>query len=349
MNPETWISDETKVVSIALRALGRARHRPARIIAVAALAAAAFVGYRLHAPPTYQAALHFHLAEGPVTDPTHAPRPPRAVREYVSNVALSRARVEQIMRKYGWSTRYLARDRVAAVDEFREDVSVDVVRNYFVYDRRPSDPPRSATVTVSLVGTDPETTAATVHEIGDAILEEQRAQRADRLAQARLHLEAELVRARARTKYLQETIGRLEAEATRSGPVEAIQMRTQAAALRVEAGSAIEQVGLLERRASDVAFTEAAEGEDLGLRLELVDESLLALTPPLTPLELARRALVVFVIVALLAVPVVGGFDDLIYAPSDLAVRGLPCLGSLERFPGDDVGSYLSRVPARSG
>ncbi len=348
MTRDTWISDETKVVSIALRALGRARHRPWRIVAVAALAAAAFVGYRLYAPPTYQAALHFHLAEGHVTDPTHAPRPPRAVRDYVFNVALSRDRVEQIMRKYGWSTTYLARDRVGAIDDFRENVTVDVVRNYFVYDRRPSDPPRSATVTVSLLGTDPETTAATVHEIGDAILQEQRAQRADRLAQARLHLEAELFRARARTKHLQDAIARLQAEATHSGPVEAIQKRTRAAALRVEAGGAIEQLGLLERRASDVAFTEAAEGEELGLRLELVDESLVALTPPLTPLELARRALVVFVVVALLAVPVVGGFDDLVYTPSDLAARGLPCLGSLERFPGDDAGSYLSRVPVRS-
>ena len=244
------------------------------------LATAAFVGYRLYTPPTYQAALHFHLAEGHVTDPTHAPRPPRAVREYVSNVALSRDRVEQIMRKYGWSTRYLARDRVAAVDEFREDVTVEVARNYFVYDRRPSDPPRSATVTVSLVGTDPETTAATLHEIGEAILEEQRAQRADRLAQARRHLEAELVRARARTKSCRTPIGRLEAEASRSGPRRGNPKRTQAAALRVEAGSAIEQVILLERRASDVAFTEAAEGGTSDSELELVDESLLALKPP---------------------------------------------------------------------
>jgi len=348
MNRETWISDETHVVSIALRALGRAWRRPGRIMAIAGLATAAFVGYRLYVPPAYQAEMHFYLAEGEIADPTHAPRPPRAIREYVFNVALSRDRVEQVMKEYGWSPRYLARDPVTAIDEFREDVTVDVARNYFVYDRRPSDPPRSATVTISLVGTDPEKTAATLRAIGETILQEQRSQRADRLAQARVLLQAELVNARARLKFLRDAIGLLQAESAHARPLEAIDRRTQAAALRIEAGSALDQLIVLERRASDVAFAEAAEVEDLGLQLQLVDESLVALTPPVTPLDLARRALVVFVIVALLTMPVVGAFDDRIYTAADLASRGLPCFGTLERFPGDDAGSYRFRIPARS-
>ena len=348
MNREAWISDEAHVVSIALRALGRARRRPGRIISIAALATVAFVSYRLYVPPAYQAELHFHLEEGEITDPTHAPRPPRAIREYVFNVALSRDRVEQIMKKYGWSPTYLARDPVTAITEFREAVTVDVARNYFVYDRRPNDPPRSATVTVSLVGTDPEKTAATLREVGEAILQEQRSQRADRLAQARLLLAAEMLKARGRSKLLQDTIGRLQAESAHARPIEAIERRTQAAALRIEAGSVLDQLVVLERRASEVAFTEAAEVGDLGLQLQLVDESLVALAPPLTPLDLARRGLVVFVVVAVLAIPVAGVFDDRIYTPADLASRGLPCFGSLERFPGDDAGSYRSRVPAGS-
>ena len=348
LTPETWISEEAHVVSIARRALGRARHRPGWIVAIAGLTAAAFVGSRLYRPPTYQAELHFHLAEGEVTDPTHAPKPPKAVREYVFNVALSRDRVEQIMKKYGWSPRYLARDRVAAVDEFREDVSVDVSRNYFVYDRRPSDPPRSAFVTVSLVGTDPEQTAATLHEIGESIVQEQRGQRTERLAHARQLLESQLTQARARARYLQDAIGMLSANPGLAGVPAPIDRRTRAAALQVELEGALRQLAVLEHRATDVAFTEAAEGEDLGLRLELVDESLVALTPRLSALQLARRALMVFVVVALLAVPVVGAFDDRIYSPADLAARSLPHFGSLERFPGDDAGSYRARAQPRT-
>jgi hypothetical protein len=349
MTRETWNSEEAHVVSIAQRALGRARHRPGWILGIAGLAAAAFVGSRLYRAPTYEAELHFHLAEGDVTDPTHAPRPPRAVREYVFNVALSRDRVEQIMKKYDWSPRYLARDRIAAVDEFREDVSVDVSRNYFVYDRRPSDPPRSAVVTVSLVGTDPEQTAATLHEIGESIVLEQRGQRTERLAHARELLETQLTQARARARYLQDAIGMLTMSPGGGGTREAIDRRTRAAALQVEQEGALRQLAVLERRATDVAFTEAAEGEDLGLRLELIDESLVALTPRLTPLQLARRALMVFVVVALLAVPAVGAFDDRIYTPADLAARALPHFGSLVRFPGDDAGSFRARAQARTG
>ena len=110
-------------------------------------------------------------------------------------------------------------------------------------------------MTISLVGTDPEKTAATLHAIGEAILQEQRSQRADRLAKARVLLEAELVNARARMKLLKDAIGRLQAESGHARPLEAIDRRTQAAALRIEAGSALDQLIVLERRASDVAFT----------------------------------------------------------------------------------------------
>ena len=348
MTRETWVSEESQPISIALRAFGRAWHRPGRVVAFAALATAAFLGSRLHRPPTYEAGLHFHLAEGEVTDPTHGPRPPRAVREYISNVALSRDRVEQIMKKHRWSTRHLARDPVAAVDEFREDVRVEVSRNYFVYDRRPSDPPRSAVVSITLLGSDAEQTAAMLHEIGEAIVQEQRTQRTERLAQVRHLLESELAGARARTKQLQGDIGQLQREAARLGVREGISKRTRVAALQAEAKSALARLAVLERRATDVAFAAAAEGADLGLRLDLIDVSLVATTPRLTPVQLARHALLVFVVVGLLAAPVFGTFDDRIYVPADLTARALPHFGSLERFPGDDVESYRTRVQTRT-
>jgi hypothetical protein len=347
MTAATWISDEGQVVAIARRALERGWRRPRRVFAVAALAAVAFVGIRLYRPPAYEARLHFHLAEGDVTDPTHAPRPPSAVREYVFNVALSRDRVERVMKKHRWSTRYLARDRVAAIDEFREDVNVEVERNYFVYERRPSDPPRSAVVTVSLVGADPDQTVATLRDIGDTIEEEQRTQRVERLANVRRLLEVEMGRAQERSRHLQASIARMQLEARRARGADAIDLRTRIAALQVEAKAALDEQLVLERRAGDVAFTEAAEGENLGLRLERVDESLVALTRRLSPLQLARGALAVFAVVALLAVPVLGAFDDRVYGPEDLAARGLPLLGGLERFRDDDGGSYRRRPHAK--
>ena len=204
-------------------------------------------------------------------------------------------------------------------------------------------------MTVSLVGTDPEKTAATLREVGEAILQEQRSQRADRLAQARLLLAAEMLKARGRSKLLQDTIGRLQAGSAHARPIEAIERRTQAAALRIEAGSVLDaRLVVLERRASEVAFTEAAEVGDLGLQLQLVDESLVALAPPSLPSTW----------------PVAASWSSWSWLFSRYRWPGCSTTGSTRPrisrraacpasarwsdSPGDDAGSYRSRVPAGS-
>jgi hypothetical protein len=222
-------------------------------------------------------------------------------------------------------------------------VDVEVSRNYFLYDRRPSDAPRSALVTVSLLGSDSERTVATLREIGDAIVEDQRSQRAERLQQGREALEGELARTRARAKALQDEIARLQQGPAVADPLRAADGQERVLALQVEAKSAIDRLIGLERRATGIAFTAAAESEALGLRLDLVDEGLMSLTPDLTPLELAQRALLMFVLALLLAIPVVGAFDDRIYGLEDLAGQGVPIFGELVRFPGDDVGAFRAR------
>ena len=66
--------------------------------------------------------------------------------------------------------------------------------------------------------------------------------------------------------------------------------------------------------------------------------------PRLTPRQLAYLGGFVLAIALLLTVPVLGAFDDRIYGPEDLSARGLPLFGALPRFPGDDAGSYRSRI-----
>ena len=53
-----------------------------------------------------------------------------------------------------------------------------------------------------------------------------------------------------------------------------------------------------------------------------------------------------FLLIVGLLVPVVGTFDDRIYAPRT-ASRGLPLFGAVPRFPGDEAGSYRERVLTR--
>jgi hypothetical protein len=343
MMREPWIGDESQLAAIARQVFVRALRRPWRVLVIAVLITGAYVWTRAHAAPTYEATLYFNMVEGDLTDPNNTPRPLRSIREYISNVALSRARVERLMTKYHLSDAYLARDRVAAIDAFREDIRIDVTRNYFLYDRIQFNAPRSAQIAISTRGGDPERARAILREIGDAILQEQLAARADRLGQARDVFGSQLLLARTRTRLLQQQIDRLWLDLARADPRGAIWIQARIAGLQADIKGAIEQVVALERRAADVAFTAAAEGNQLGLNFELFDESLVTTAPRLTPFQLARLATVVFIMVLVLTVPVVGAFDDRIYSAHDLEVYGLPFFGALPRFNGDDAGSYRAR------
>jgi hypothetical protein len=341
---EPWMAVEAGMAAVGRQALLRALRRPWRVLGVAVLITGAYLAYRTHKAPSYEATLYFHLTEADLSDTSTSPRPLRSVRDYISNVALSRNRVEQLMKKYHLATGLLARDPVAATEGFREDVELDVSRNYFIYDRRPGEAPRSAQVTISLKGSDAEQTRAIVHELGDTILQAQIAQRQGRLSQARELLGAQLSLARARIKAQQDTIDRLWLQVANADPKAAIAIRAQIAAQQVGTKGAIEQVLALERRAADVTFTAAAEGEQLGLNFELFDESMTESAPRLAPLQLVRLAAIIFAIVLLMAVPVVGAFDDRVYGPEDLRAQGFSIFGALPRFPGDDAAAYRARA-----
>ena len=340
MTPEPWISDEPRLAPVARWVVARARRRQVLLLVAALLATGAFTARRAFRQPTCVATLYFRLVEGDVTDPDNSPRPPREIREYISAVALSRSRVERIMRKHAWSSAFLARDRERAIDEFRDEIEIDVSRNYFIYDRQATDEPRSAYVTISLKGANAEMTQAVLREIGDAIVQDQASQRKSRFAQTGEMVEGQLAHIRARITSLQRRIGVLQLEPAGTRAT----VQPQIAALEIEVASAIEQMLTLQRLSSEVAFSTVAEDHRLGLNFELFDESLVASSPRLTRNQLVKFAAVVFAIVLVLLGLVVGTFDDRIWSPEDLDLRGLPLFGALRHFPGDDAGSYSART-----
>ncbi|HEY6005014.1 MAG TPA: hypothetical protein VIV57_19205 [Anaeromyxobacter sp.] len=342
----TWISDEPRLGSVARLVLARALRRRTPILVVALLATGGATVLRWLKHPTHEATLYFRLEEGDLGDVGHGLRPPSDIRQHIANVALSRTQLEQIMRKYHWSEGWLARDRAAAIDEFRASIEISVDRNYFIYPRSPGEDPRSAEVRISLSGPDEEQVRVILREIGDAILLDQEVQRRGRLQEAREMFRAQLEHARSRTRTLQDLIARLALEAAGSDERAAIGARARLAVLQAEAKGALEQELALEKRAAAVAFNAAKEEERLGMRFEFVDERVATFAPRLTAVELALRAALIFGAVLTVTATVVGAFDDRIYAPQDLAAWGLPLFGALPRFPGDDAGSYRARAPA---
>jgi hypothetical protein len=344
MSDATWISDEPRLSSVARLVFARALHRRVPVLLVALLLTGGATALRWLKRPTYEATLYFRLEEGELGDARHGIRPPRDIRQHIANVALSRTQLEQIMRKYHWSEGWLARDRAAAIEDFREGIEISVERNYFIYPRNPGEDPRSAEVRITLSGSDDDQVRATLRDIGDAILADQAAQSGGRLREARELFRAQIEHARARTRTLQEAMARLALEASAADERTAIAARSRLAVLQAEAKGALEQEVALQKRAAAVAFNAAKEEEQLGLKFELVDEQVTTFAPGLTALELALRAAAIFAALLVLTAIVAGALDDRIYAPQDLAAWGLPLFGALTRFPGDDAGSYRERA-----
>jgi hypothetical protein len=343
MGENAWISDEPRFTAVVGRVVARAARRPVTVLAIVLLGTAAFVASRALRPPTYVATLHFRLAEGDLSDPANAPRPPRAIQAYIGTVVLSRGQLQRIMEKHGWGRGLLARNPVAAVDEFREELGIEVNRNYFIYDRAFSDEPRSAYVAISLRGADPERTLGVLHEIGDAILKMQSEHRAEHLSRAVSVVEMQLAVARSRARSLAGLITGLEAEAGRARMTAAIPLRAQIATLQIESQLANEQMVALERRRDALSFSATAESAHLGLTFELFDESVVASSPPLDSLRLATLGAIAFAVLLALIVPAVGTFDDRVYVPGDLKGHGLPVFGAVPRFAGDEVAPRRSR------
>jgi len=347
MADERWVSDEPRLSSVARQVIARALHRPVLVLGVAMLVAGPFVARRVLRPPAYEAALHFRIAEGELSDPLHAPRAPRGIHDYIRNVAMSRDRVERILKDHPSFGSNLEGNREKAVELFREDVDIQVSRNYFILDWSPGNTPRSARVAISLRALDGAEALEILHEIGAAILQDQAEYRLAHVASSRDLVDAQLREATARARDIQQRLGRLQWGAAGGNPAHDRRDRSQIATLQGESRAATAHLVELERLAAAVRLTAAAEQDDLGLAFELYDESVVPYGVRLTPLKLAALGTFAFGVTLLITLLVVGSFDDRVYAPTDLLMRGLPVFGALARFPGDDAWTYRWRTSPR--
>jgi hypothetical protein len=347
MADERWISDEPRLAFATRLVIARALHRPVLVLVVALFVAGAFVASRVLNPPGYVATLHYRIQEGALSDPRHAPRAPPGIGDYIRNVAMSRDRVERLLKEHPSLGPSVATSRDLAIERFRDEVEIEVTRNYFILDWAPGDEPRSARVAVSLRARDGAEALGVLHEIGGTILQDQSEYRRAQVAGSREFIETQVQVARARVNALQHRLGQLQGEPSRRTTTRDGRNLPQIAALQGEARAATGRLVELERLAAASRLTAAAEQQDLGLTFELFDESVVPSGIRLTPLKLAALGTLAFGIALLITLIVVGTFDDRVYAPADLASHGLPVFGALPRFPGDDAWTYRRGMRSR--
>lgn len=344
---EDWVGDEPRLWAVVRRILARAAHRRVLVVAVAALGAAAAVAWRTTRPPGFVASLTFVMAEGDVVDPRDLPKPPSRIREYVEEVALSRENLLALMEKHGLSRRLRALDPSAAVKSMRDDIDVDVSRNYFLLDRAPGDEPRSADIVITYTGDDREEARAVVHDLGALMLETQAASRARRLQAVR---EVDAVAARHERAHLQalrDARARLEAGASLADAAPSPRLYEEAAALQREIAASAGRLRKLEGSAASVELAADAEAKRLGMTFTLVDESVRSVRRRLGRTGAAAMAAAVLALLLPVVAVVVGAFDPKVRGLDDLSSRGRSLLGAVPWFPGADALAWRVRHRSR--
>lgn len=340
---DAWLVDEPHFGTVVRHVIARARHRPFRIVIIAAILAGALVANRLRKPPIYQSTLYFHLLEGEITTSQAVARPPPDIRHYITTVVLTSARLIELMQKYGMSRQLLKINPQAAVAFLRDDIGIDVSRNYFTFERSPGDPPREATVTISFGGPNREVVEKLVLEIRDLIISDQTIQRANRLAMAREHVRLEQRNVQTEIDSLSAQMAGLREEAQRGESASEAALHARTRTVFANLNPLLQHREALERRLIELQYATDVEGEGLGLSLELFDKELEVFAPPLSAGKIVWLGLTQFSIMLILVTILVGAFDRRIYGAVDLKSRGLPVFGALPRFRGDDEGSYRRR------
>lgn len=295
-------------------------------------------------PRSYSSRVAFRVTEGNIAAETQ-PRTNANLRDYVREVVFSTSRLTAMIKKYDLYPSLASRDMSLAVESMRDDVEVEVWRNYFGQPRSADDPTRSARLAVTFHGRDASTVFAVVHDLGQWIREHeqgarvQQAELALRAADAEADSARELLTRRKR-ELIEKEMELQHARSPEQGLVIVVQMR----GLEKSIPRADKLAEAAERKRQQAYLRLQLEKRALGLRWELVDPG------RIEPQGMSKRTLltIVGVLVFLLALPIcliaVGAFDARVYDLEDLRRLGLEPVGAVRHFGGDNVGALVDRL-----
>jgi len=334
------------VTAEAWRLVRRARRRPGWVLALALVGAAAVVGVRAR-QDRFTARVVLRVTEGDLA-PGASPRAPRLLREAVARVALQPPRLLAIAeseRLYGVGGSDGRRaDPQAALDAFRDDVTIDAWRTDFGEERAPTDAWRSGRVAITWRGPEPEQATRVAAALARLVLDEDAAARRAETAARERRAAGEARGLEGRIAEAREGLVRAEAGLRGSDGARAATIRAELVERRQALMALEEQAAAMAVRRSEVAVRAALAADQERLSFEVAQ----VVRP--RPRRLGKpRALVAagFALLALLlplSALVVGAFDSRVYDGDDVRRLGLASLGAVGAFPGDRVGSLRERL-----
>lgn len=305
------------------RLLRRARRHVWVVFGLVALATLAALGLAARAPVRQTATVVLRMTEDAKT-PLRMPWTDRALRGYVTEVALSQTQLAALIDRHRmFRVEGVKFDPIAAVEILRERIEVEVVQNHAIALETRGNRPRSAHVRIRYQDADPRRAMVIARELGELVVSIGRRQQREQAESAVKMATAQVQATRAALEGL-----RLEASASSLAPLQA--RRSADIPGMAEAFRAAQ--GRVDRAEESLAQAEQrlrGEPEDSGaLNVELVET-----VPAPPPWPVAKKLSVVAAAASLVCFPLaalmVGAWDRRVYAVEDLRHLGVRCLGHL--------------------
>jgi hypothetical protein len=276
MTQQTWLDEEPTILASLWEAGGLLRaglRRGWLALLVALLFGAALAGGVAFAKHDYAPRFVLRVVEAN-RDPRSMPRVKGQLAEYVRQAVFTSQPMFDLIRRHGLYPALMRKNSRAALDSFREDISVDVYQNYFVEQRAAGAQPRSAHLAVSYRSADRELALAVTRDLGALIVSHElaarREQAKDAAAEASLARDATLRALQQRNEEIlakQEQVGRASAPDPR--------LQVELVGLLGSLGPLERRAEASERRANALDLSAAFERGGIGLDFEVVDDATL--------------------------------------------------------------------------
>lgn len=322
--------------------------RPIPVLLLAALLTAGIVYKVATKKVMHEAEVVLSLQQGQLSR-KETTIPVDQLREYVLGVLIPDGKLVALIEKRNL---YRLRKKLGndfAVEQLREQLEVKIWKNSFLYyDEEDEDTLKSARIGVTITDADPDLAFGLARDIAGIVITTAAEQRKKLAEVASTNIARGKAALAQRLAQLQNLVSVKQAALIAAKDLD---KQGLAQALKLDLAGISHDVKSLEDRLDQFATSSegladriAAAGLDMSI--SIVEEQHPEANPP-SQFILAMLAVVIGVFGLLGAALVVGAFDSRVHDTDDVSRLGLPILGHVPGFPGDDVGSLAARGAAR--
>ncbi len=276
------------------------------------------------------------------------------LQNHVANVLLPDAALREIIeRRDLFPLRHKLGDQYAIV-ELRDQLEIEVARNYFVFEYSANAHRSSARVDVSVLDVDAVLAFELAKDIASAIIATAAGQRLAAKLELERQTDLRLAGLRDRMAELARASADAEQAIASAGPdvsrAKLSMMREDQHVLAAQQREAGKALDLLAQAASADQIAVAIDDAGLGLSLAVVAETRPEEGDPGRNLRIVITIVILALVIGFAVALVLAAFDDRVRDPDDVTRAGLRVVGHLPGFPGDRVGALRDRgIPTSRG